>query len=666
MFRIKSFLLCSFLFTATTMLGQSNAIRQQLSQQYTTTEAISQINALTQKEGMLHKELLKFKKNNRSLKTEFVDGTNYYQAQRLEQNKVIYFKTNNEVSRKVSGVEQLISSDNPVFNQLLGQQMLVGIIDGDLVFNRHIEFEKSGSSKVQLRESWDTAIPEDPKEFAVLERRRSHATHVAGTIVAQGLDVKAKGIAPEAEAISYRWSNDMTKLAQLAQQGVLISNHSYGIAAVDNEKKPLLSPEFFGAYTIDAVHMDKIAYLYPYVQPVVAAGNDKIYADLVNPTKQGMDLLLGHANAKNAIVVAAVGVDDTGKLVETNFSSPGPTNDFRIKPDIAAIGENVYSSIYQYHNPNGQIEKTNLYASLSGTSMATPSVSGILLLWQQWALTHKQFPYKAATLKGLVVASAEYLPNQTGPNARIGWGLINAWNGVQLLEAAENEKAFIREDHLTNGQSHTFKVQLTEEVNRLSFTICWTDVEGPYSKLNFVEGNTSKYLVNDLDIRVYRNGETFFPWRLTNSFVHAEAVKGDNSVDNLERIDLDFPEKGTYEVVVSHKNKLVHSVQDYSLLIHSDTYSGVRVEHTLVDKNIQEMVAWPIPTTDVLHLEIPAPFVFTSLEATIHNSNGRLIQTIPIIASHRQNVSVSSLAAGMYFLQVRGGNEKYQIKFIKK
>ncbi|MGG5576896.1 S8 family serine peptidase [Myroides sp. C15-4] len=666
MSKIKSFLLFSLFVTGTSMFAQSAAIRQQLNKQYTTNEAISVIRALAKKESMEQKELLNYKKKNHAFKEQFVDEANYFQAQRIERNKVIYFKTHNEVTKSVSGVNQLVASDNPAFNQLLGQQMLVGIIDGALVFDRHVEFAKGGGTKVELLEPWETIMPEDPDEFAVLERRRSHATHVAGTVIAQGVDAKAQGMAPAAQAVSYRWGNDRTKLAQLAQQGILVSNHSYGIAAIDNQKTPLVSTDFFGAYNIDAANMDKIAYLYPYLQPVVAAGNDKTHAELINPSKKGMDLLLGHANAKNAIVVGAIAIGNSGNLQETDFSSTGPTNDFRIKPDIVAIGENVYSSIYQYRFATGEMEKANLYAFLSGTSMATPAVSGILLLWQQWALEHKNFPYKAATLKGLMINSAEYLPRQTGPNASTGWGLINAWNGVQFLEAADKKDAFIREDRLLNGQMHAYHVQLTEEVKRLSFTISWTDVEGKYSELNFVEENRLKQLVNDLDIRVTKDGETFFPWRLTNSFIHSEAVKGDNTVDNVERIDIDDPQRGTYEVVISHKGKLMNSLQDYSLLINSDTYKGVTVEDTLVDETPQALVAWPIPAVEVLHLEIPTDFIFSSLEATIHNSTGTLIQTLPITASNRQNINVSFLSSGMYFLQVKGGDKKYQVKFIKQ
>ncbi len=55
-----------------------------------------------------------------------------------------------------------------------------------------------------------------------------------------------------------------------------------------------------------------------------------------------------------------------------NFSSPGPTNDFRLKPDVSAPGVNVLSCVGQ-----------NSYVEMSGTSMATPTVAGAAALMVQ-------------------------------------------------------------------------------------------------------------------------------------------------------------------------------------------------------------------------------------------------------------------------------------------
>ncbi|WP_233266197.1 S8 family serine peptidase [Myroides fluvii] len=655
-----------FVLGGVSLSAQSPAIRQQLQQKYTTEDA-EHIQLQIEKEAASASEKLReYQKHNRYFKAQFTDEVNYYQAQRMERNTVIYFKTHNVISRASSGVNQLSESTNPTFNALLGQQMVVGVIDGDLVFPKHKEFSGQPQGRVKILDKWEVNTEEGTRTFVDLERRRNHATHVTGTILAEGKNREAKGMAPKAEALSYQWNNDMVKLGNLGRQGILVSNHSYGIAAVDDNKQPLLPKEYFGTYSIDAVHLDQLTYLYPYLQPVIAAGNDKLYANIVNPEKQGMDLLLGHANAKNAIVVGAISLQASGIFEETEFSSNGPTNDFRIKPDIVAIGKDVLSTAYQYRFTNGDIEKDNLYTTLSGTSMAAPSVAGILLLWQQWRLNHSHFPYKAATIKGIMINSAKPFSQEKGPNARTGWGVVHAWNGIQLLDAANNKQAVIREETLLNKESKVIRISVEEPMDQLSFTICWTDVAGTFKEENFSETNASKTLVNDLDLRVYKDGIVYFPWKLTERFVESKAVQGDNQVDNVERIDIENPALGVYEVVVSHKGQLKNQVQDYSLIVNGNTYNGVVLLAEQEEKDVEQVVAWPNPVEEILNIEIPQPFVFTALEVVIYDQSGKYITSLPIQAANRQSLNVSFLSRGMYFLTITGAFKKYQVKFIKR
>src|SRR5260370_37714062 len=84
----------------------------------------------------------------------------------------------------------------PVLRQrygLTGQGVIAGLWDACVVLSEHVEF----GGRVQLKDSGE---PSD------------HATHVAGTIAAAGIDARAGGMAPRAEILSFNFLNDIQKL----------------------------------------------------------------------------------------------------------------------------------------------------------------------------------------------------------------------------------------------------------------------------------------------------------------------------------------------------------------------------------------------------------------------------------------------------------------------
>lgn len=120
------------------------------------------------------------------------------------------------------------------------------------------------------------------------------------------------------------------------------------------------------------------------------------------------------------------------------FSSVGPRYDEVLKPEIAAPGVNIVSSISSFtDNSFTQVSsisfnnRTYPFARFSGTSMASPMVAGVI------ALVLEANPYlSSAQVKDIIIQSARE-DTQTGVipvngSSQWGWGKINAYLAVKL------------------------------------------------------------------------------------------------------------------------------------------------------------------------------------------------------------------------------------------
>lgn len=419
-----------------------------------------------------------------------------------------------------------------------------------------------------------------------------HATHVAGTMMAGGVVANAKGMSYQAPIKCYDWNSDDAEMGAAASVGLLVSNHSYGQVGgwewVSGSTwrfwgDPNLSTQFdakYGFYDDNSATFDQLLVDYPFYLPFMAAGNDRgngpsgsftwqvrnsngqwTNGTGTAPGKIGpYDCMSGGAaNAKNVMTVGAVnpilnGWTGASGVVMSSFSGWGPTDDGRIKPDIVANGVDVYSA---------GSASTSSYTTKDGTSMATPNASGSALLIQQHHNNLKGKFMRSATLKGLIIHTADEAGSNPGPDYSFGWGLMNTAKAVRMISDSVNQK--INEAVLANAGTYTLSFY-ADGTKPIRATICWTDKPGTSPNPSYNPANIM--LVNDLDIRVKRNSDNtvFFPWKLNKATPAAAATAGDNNVDNVEQILISAPVAGTYTVTISHKGTLNGS-QPYSFFL---------------------------------------------------------------------------------------------------
>lgn len=477
----------------------------------------------------------------------------------------LYYSTFSDNASVVSRANTLY--DGGLLNLgINGEGMKVGLWDAGTALTTHQEY----NSRV--------LVADDANEVS------SHATMVLGAMISEGIKSKAKGVAYKATAITNDWKADKVEVAKAAAEGLLLSNHSYGI-------RPDFIPDwYFGAYIQVSQDWDNIMYNAPYYLMVTAAGNAQKLnfneAPIYGKNAEGFDLLLGFSTSKNGINVAAVDtdIDDKGNLKRANvasYSSHGPTDDGRIKPDIAGCGANILST---------QSTTNTSYDTYSGTSMAAPGITSTLLLLQEYYERLNNQYMKAATLKGLVLHSADDVASP-GPDYRMGWGVANAKNAAEIITNTDYS-SFIIENTLQENQVYSITVN-AKEGEKLMASVSWTDPVGNYVNKGDLN-NITAALVNDLDVRITKNDEIYYPWLLNAKKASSPAIKGDNKVDPFEKIEIDNA-TGSYTITISHKGKIAHGFQNFSLIV-----SGAKI--STCEATVPE--TFKIKTTEEASLQV--------------------------------------------------------------
>lgn len=612
---------------------------------------IQELKERLNKEHVLRTERIETYLKGKNLKSRVNKGGKTYQIYDIVDNKPIYITTHNLNSAKATKTVRLWTGGSLGLD-LNGENMILGVWDEEDVRATHQEFLD------------DQVVPESRVTFPELagttRPASDHATHVAGTLIAKGTNENAKGMAPKALLRSFDWDADDMEATTQAQNGLLVSNHSYGVSIFDDSTPPNLqvSSANIGAYNADARTWDDVVYTVPYFLAVNSAGNDGANS-YTGASAPNYDKLYGNKTAKNNLVVASAITAVSGSTGElsffqlSTFSSQGPTDDFRIKPDITADGENVTSC---------GVDADDDYFASYGTSMASPNVAGSLILLQQHYNNLNSSYMRAATLKGLVCHTAIDDNVKPGPDPRLGWGVLNAEAAVNIITKKTTGLAVINELSLSDGETYTLEFS-TNSSDPISATICWTD---PPGNISSSPGNVlSPRLINDLDLRIEDpNSTVHTPWKLDKSDVTANAIKGDNDVDNIENIDISSGSSGNYTLTVTHKGSLTNGTQDFSLIL-----SGTNLTLGTIDKSIEKMVKmWPNPAEDKINLSFSSSSITTS-KIELYDLQGRQIfSTILDLNQTSKNYTINTVNynTGVYFLNITNEIYKQKQKIIIK
>ncbi|RFC53284.1 S8 family serine peptidase [Brumimicrobium aurantiacum] len=476
----------------------------------------------------------------------------------------------------------------------------------------------------------------------------SHATHTAGTMIGTGIESDARGIASSATIISRRSNNDEAEMAAFGAAGGIVSNHSYSSGNPNGDLTK------YGLYNYHSEDWDEIAYDAPYLTICKSAGNNR--NDGVNSGDNGYDLMYTTAASKNVITIGAVNdvpnYINPQSVIQSSFTNWGPTDDWRIKPDITANGVSVYSA----DNANDTD-----YSTKSGTSMSAPAVTGAVTLLQEHYYNNQGFYMKSATVRALLQGTTDEAGANDGPDFQSGWGLMNAERAAEVITNM-GISSELNELSLADNESYSTLI-ITEGGEPLTATIAWTDPAGTPVTSGGVDDQTL-ILVNDLDIRITNAAgtEIYEPWVLTpnstsDNFTDA-ATKGDNYRDNFERIDVDFMPQGIYTVSVTHKNNLVNGFQDFSLMI-----NGARISSLSTDDFPQKdlaFVVYPNPSSNGLfNVNIPNEVKGTEFKVEVIDLLGRTNKS-EVFNENQFSLDLTNMNGGIFILKIQGNGKMHQ------
>lgn len=255
-------------------------------------------------------------------------------------------------------------------------------------------------------------------------------------------------------------------------------------------------------------------------------------------------------------------------------SSRGWTDDNRIKPDVIAPAQRIYSTM-----PNGG------YAYMSGTSMSNPAVAGAAAVTVEWYEEHYDVRPSPAMVKALLINTANQMGGNTEgpiPNRDEGWGMVDISKLQRPLGDPIPFYLFDQEYIFTSsGQVEEHLVMSDRLDEPLKFSLVWTDKEAPAGT------GSGRTLINDLHLEVesptgliYRGNAFSGGWSVAGSnamSVFDYSGDGWDDTNNVENVYIhaDDVELGIYtvrikaDVIAGDGVNIGYNSQDYALVVYN-------------------------------------------------------------------------------------------------
>jgi len=353
--------------------------------------------------------------------------------------------------------------------------------------------------------------------------------------------------------------SDETLTQDAVRNGAVIGSNSWG-----NDVQ--------GEYDTDAAQFDELVRdadpSTPGDQPYIlefSSGNAGPDSQTVGSPATGKNVIAtGACENVPGTLALTYGLYADGADTMADFSSRGPCEDGRIKPDLVAPGTWIASAASSAAPEEALISWSAIdefYVYMGGTSMSGPHAAGAAAVFvQYYKSTHTNTMPSPALVKAALINSANELDELNGgpgpiPNNDEGWGRITLTNIIvtNLSTAPRYYEYLDQTVLLTNGQVYIHHTLVQNSDEPLKVTLTYTDVAGFPGAI--------PALVNDLDLEVVGPDGTLYRGNQFAGNDSAPNAPSSDRLNNVEAVHLAQPAPGDYLVrVVAH-----HVVQDARL-----------------------------------------------------------------------------------------------------